>query len=120
MVLNSNDQIQASTVAVCSKHFQQNGDMTRWDVQWWLARHHCFWIEIGLVVINPGSVTETGLPDMLVTAAVPDIRVTGRLGYASKTTQQKGSQIAALKLYVSGLCNKPSASMKYSYIPNEA
>ena len=45
-VLNSNDQIQASTLAVCSEHFQQHGDMARWDVQWWLAWHLCFWIEI--------------------------------------------------------------------------
>ena len=49
-----------------------------------LAWHHFFWIQIRLVVINPGSVTETGLPDMLVTAAVPDIQVTGRLGYCIK------------------------------------
>jgi hypothetical protein len=33
VVLNSNGQIQASTMAViCSEHFQQDGDMTRWDV----------------------------------------------------------------------------------------
>jgi len=67
------EQQRSNSVAVCSEHFQQDGDMTRWDVQWWFARHHCFWIEIRLVVINPGSVTETWLPDMLVTAAVPDI-----------------------------------------------
>ena len=42
VVLNSNDSIQASIVAVCSENFQQDGDMTRWDVQWWLARHHFF------------------------------------------------------------------------------
>ena len=70
MVLNSNDQIQWLFVL---NTFNRDGDMTRWDVQWWFARHHCFWIEIRLVVINPGSVTETWLPDMLVTAAVPDI-----------------------------------------------
>jgi hypothetical protein len=57
-------------------HFQQDGDMTRWDVQWWPGWHPCFWIEMRLVVINPGSVTETWLPDMWVTAAVPDIQVT--------------------------------------------
>ena len=75
VVFNSHNQIQASTVAVCSEHFQQDGDMTRWDVQWWLAWHHCFWIEMRLVAINPGSATETWLPvpDMWVTAAVPDI-----------------------------------------------
>ena len=31
------------------------------------------------MVINPGSVTETWLPDMLVTAAVPNIQITGGL-----------------------------------------
>jgi hypothetical protein len=45
-----------------------------------LAWHHFFWIQIRLVVINPGSVT-AWLPDMLVTAAVPGIQVTARLGH---------------------------------------
>ena len=40
-----------------------------------------FWIQIRLVVINPGSVTETWPPDMLVTAAVPGIQLTARLGH---------------------------------------
>ena len=59
-----------STVAVCSGTLP-----TRWryDTLGCPGWHPCFWIEMRLVVINPGSVTETWLPDMWVTAAVPDI-----------------------------------------------
>ena len=103
-VLNSNDQIQASTLAVCSEHFQQHGDMARWDVQWWLAWHLCFWIEIRLVVINPGSVTETWLPDMLATTAVPDIQVAGRLEIESMTLRGSKAAILSSKIEDGNLC----------------
>jgi hypothetical protein len=56
------------------------------------------------VVINPGSVTETWLPDMLATTAVPDIQVAGRLEIERMTLRGSKAAILSSKIEDGNLC----------------